>query len=98
MKENENCNASSFYKNDSLCCACSNRPYKNINDQLRVDKTIHQAFKEFIHKPRENDMAWSHNINSSISCCLVITKLVMIVEVDWTVEYLYQYKKLHQGQ
>ena len=98
FKHNEGCNVPSFYKDDSLYCTCSHRPYKNINDKWILHTAINYIFDEFIHRSTETDMASPYDINYSIIYCLAITKLTTVIELDWTVEQLYQYKKFHHGK
>ncbi|CAF1348840.1 unnamed protein product [Rotaria sordida] len=96
FKHDKNCSVPSFYKTDAICCTCPHRPYKNINDKWSLEKAINYVFNEFICESNENDRNDLRDIDHSVCYCLAITKLSMIIELDWTIEQLYQYKKFHQ--
>ncbi|CAF1545288.1 unnamed protein product, partial [Rotaria sordida] len=96
FKHHKNCNVPSFDLQDASCCICPYRPYKNFNDQWTLEKAIQYVFQEFIYPPNGNPIVYQQINISHVYCCLAITKLLMVVELDWTIEHLYQFKKFHQ--
>ncbi|CAF4407035.1 unnamed protein product [Rotaria sp. Silwood2] len=97
FKHDKHCSVPSYYKTDAVCCTCPYRPYKNMNDKWSLEKAINCVFNEFIVQSNQNNRNYLRDIHHSVCYCLAITKLSMIIELDWTIEQLYQYKKFHQG-
>ncbi|CAF4179300.1 unnamed protein product, partial [Rotaria sordida] len=96
FKHNTNCNVPSSDTEDSCCCTCPYRPYKNMNDKWALQKAINHVFNEFISKSYGSHINYLQNIIYSIHRCLAITKLSNVIELDWTMEQLHQFKKCHQ--
>jgi hypothetical protein len=60
--------------------------------------TIKYVFIEHIYESNKTT-ALARRINiAAASYCSDITKLAIAIELDWTIEQLYQYKKFHQSK
>ncbi|CAF2084747.1 unnamed protein product [Rotaria magnacalcarata] len=98
FQHQKNCFVRSSYKNDSIYCNCPYRPYKNINDEWSLMKALNHVFNEFFYIMNEDPMDALYNVKYSVICCLIITKLSMVIELNWTKKQLYQFKKFHQSK
>lgn len=97
FKHNDNCPVPSVYKDDTPYCTCPYRPYKNINNNWTIDMATKCVFNEFIYRFRTTaDRARQYNTSASASYCSAITKLAMVIELDWSIEQLCQFKTYHQ--
>ncbi|CAF3720493.1 unnamed protein product [Rotaria sordida] len=96
FKHNVNCKVPSSDKEDSCCCTCPYRPYKNMNDKWALYKAINHVFNEFVSKSYGSHINYLQNIIYSVHRCLAVTKLSNVIELDWTMEQLHQFKKCHQ--
>lgn len=95
FKHLEHCYVAPVYRHDALFCVCAHRPYKNRHDHWSLSKAIEYVFNEYITDTNGNEMNYPENINHLIRCCLTITKLTMVVELNWTAEQISQYKRFH---
>ncbi|CAF1508836.1 unnamed protein product [Adineta steineri] len=89
---NENCNvppSSQADNNDHSYCSCAHRPYKKNTAKWTITNALKYVFNE------NSTLVPSKNNHTALSC-LAITKLNMILELNWSEEQLYQYKKFHQ--
>ncbi|CAF4597935.1 unnamed protein product, partial [Rotaria sp. Silwood2] len=96
FKHHEKCHVTSVINHDAYCCICPYRPYKNLNNQWALEKAINHVFQEFIRQPNGNYIDHRQNFIYSVYRCLAISKLLMVVELDWTLDQLHQFKKFHQ--
>ena len=98
FKHHTNCRVPFEYQTDDSCCTCSYRPYKNSTAKWTINKAVNSIFNEFICHSNRNAMTHEYEFIDAIHYCLAITKLTMVIELDWTMEQLNQYNKLHQGR
>lgn len=84
------------YIDDSICCICPHRPYKNINDEWTLLRALYYTFNEFICTIDDHSEKIPSAIQFSASYCSILTKLAMVIELDWTIEQLNQFKKYHE--
>lgn len=66
-------------------------------DTCTIELALNQAFQESIEKRNKSTMCCLNTMDRSVSYCLGLTKLSMIVELDWTSKQIYQFKKFHQN-
>ncbi|CAF4272728.1 unnamed protein product, partial [Adineta steineri] len=98
---NENCNVppgSQADNNDHSYCSCAHRPYKKNTAKWTITNALKYVFNENFNISNETSSLVSSKNNHTALSCLAITKLSMILELNWTKEQLYQYKKFHQGE
>ncbi len=67
---------------DGQFCSCSHRPYKSISDNWSLLKAIAYTFDEYLY-----------NNTFDITKCLAITKLADVIQQEWTIEQVEDYKK-----
>ena len=98
-KHGENCCVSSLdSEDDASYCVCPYRPYKLVDHQWALYKAIAYVFDESICTSNRTSKTLPNDFIDSASDCLAITKLAMVIELNWTKEQVYQYKKFHQGK
>ncbi len=92
---NDNCFVRPTYIQDSMYCTCPQRPYKQAHDEWTLLKALAYTFNEFSYTVDEDTVGIPRTIQFSVSCCMMITKLSLGVELDWTSEQLWQFKQMH---
>ena len=67
---------------DGPSCSCSHRPYKTFSARWSLIKAIAYTFNEYLY---------SHTYD--ITKCLAITKLADVIQHQWTIQQVEDYKK-----
>ena len=73
---------------DGPFCSCTYRPYKYVSAQWSLLKAVAYTFNEYLY---------DHTFD--ITKCLAITKLADVIEQQWTIQQVQEYKmKYHIAQ
>ncbi|CAF1034015.1 unnamed protein product [Rotaria magnacalcarata] len=97
FKHHKNCYVSRWYEEDSSFCTCPYRPYKHVNEKWTIYTAMIYIFNESIDEFHDTHIDTQQDIKNSIVNCLAITKLSMIIELNWTLKQLQQHKNFHHG-
>lgn len=98
FKHHKHCYVSRWHEDDSPFCTCLYRPYKNVNDKWTISTAMIYIFNESIDEFHDNHIHVQQDVKYSVINCLAITKLSMIIELNWTLKQLQQYKNFHLGR
>ncbi|CAF1221082.1 unnamed protein product [Rotaria magnacalcarata] len=75
---------------------CSVLNYYSMEDEWTVLKALAYTFHEVIYTSDEKLVKISKSIQVLVHCCLSITKLSLVITLDWTQEQLSQFEKYHR--
>ncbi|CAF1508597.1 unnamed protein product [Rotaria magnacalcarata] len=72
------------------------RRLKQTDQQWTIESAINYLFMESIQRFNQATICPLYQMNYSVCYCLALSKLSMIIELDWTLEQVEQYKKFHR--
>ena len=104
FKHNKKCPVfPSVDQSDSKRCTCLYRPYKDTSDNWKMDMALEFVFNEFIDTTNKDSTTTAIpldviNREAAANYCSALAKMAMVIELNWTSEQLYQYKRFHQGK
>ncbi|CAF3363432.1 unnamed protein product [Rotaria socialis] len=83
--------------NEYYSSKSSYHPYKQNGDEWTIEKAINYLFHESIIKFNKNMHNPLYYMNHYVCYCLALTKVSLIIELDWTWEQMAQFKKFYQN-
>ena len=79
-----------------IFCPCLFPFYKTINDKWTVLEALWYTFNECTYTIDEKILNISRTIQCLVNHCMIITKLALVIELNWTHAQLYQFNKYHR--
>lgn len=95
FQHNQDCPVPKNYIENSICCTCAHRPYKLISHKWGLVKALFYVFHETICTFDQISIQTPPHVQFSVECCMILTKLAMMIELDWSMEQLLEFKKYH---
>ena len=95
---NRDCFVSTNYIHDSIYCICPHRPYRDMYDKWHPLKALFYVFHEYVHTINEQYVRIPRDIQYSVTCCMIMTKLSMAIGLNWTSDQLHEFNSLRHRQ
>ncbi|CAF1632887.1 unnamed protein product [Rotaria magnacalcarata] len=96
IPHNKDCFVPTTSTNDFNYWICSYCSYKRMSEAWSLPRALHYTFNEFIYTTDEEFVNIPADIQYSVICCMILTKLSVAIQLNWTLEQLDQCKRMHE--